>query len=93
MAKTTPQKTIPQRISNRYVFIQCLSSLSISEADSSGCVAVQSFGVAVRMEDVHGTFLAAVEDGVDGELSGDVFHLATREVVGRCQGGAFRRGQ
>ena len=50
--------------------------LSISEANPPRCVTVKPFGVAVGVKDVHGAFLATVEDGVDGKLAGDVFHLA-----------------
>ena len=76
IAKTSPQKTIPQRMSRRYILNQCLSSLPISETYSSGGLVVKALSVAVGVEDVHGAFLAAVEDGVDGKLAGYVFHLA-----------------
>ena len=76
IAKTSPQKTIPQRMSRRYILNQCLSSLPISETYSSGGLVVEAFSVAVGVENVHGTLLTAVEDGVDGELTGNVFHLA-----------------
>jgi len=78
IAKTSPQKTIPQRMSRRYILSQCLSSLSISETDSSSGLIVQPFSVAVGVKDVHGALPAAVEDGVDGELSGYVFHLCRK---------------
>ena len=76
IAKTSPQKTIPQRMSRRYILNQCLSSLPISETYSSGSLIIQALGVAVGVENVHGTLLTAIEDGVDGELTGNVFHLA-----------------
>lgn len=54
---------------------------------------VKPFGVTIGVKNVYGGFLAAVEDGVDGELSGDVFHLAAAEVIGRCQGGTLVFGE
>ena len=54
---------------------------------------VEPFGVAIGVENVHGGLFAAVKDGVDGELAGDVFHLAAAEVIGRCEGGALLRFQ
>ncbi len=54
---------------------------------------VKSFGIAVGVEDLQGTLLVAIQDGIDGELAGDVLHLAAAEVVGRCKGGAFVKGE
>lgn len=88
-----PQNIIPQRMSRRYILSQCLSSLSISESDSVMGLVFKPFGVAVGVEDVHGALLTAVEDGVDGELAGYVFHLAAGEVICRCQSSAFRLRQ
>ena len=82
IAKTSPQKTIPQRMSRRYILNQCLSSLPISETYSSGGLVVKALGVAVGVEDVHWAILTTVEDAVDRELASNVFHLATGEVIG-----------
>ena len=60
IAKTSPQKTIPQRMSRRYILNQCFSSLSMSETNSTDCVVVKPFGVAVGMKYVHGALLVAV---------------------------------
>ncbi len=78
IAKTSPQKTIPQRMSRRYILNQCLSSLPISETYSSGGLVVQALGVTVGVEDVHWALLVSVQDRIDGELTGNVFHLAAR---------------
>ena len=81
IAKTSPQKTIPQRMSRKYILSQCFSSLSMSETNSTDCVIVKPFGVTVGVEDVHWALLVSVQDRIDGELTGNVFHLAARKVV------------
>lgn len=43
---------------------------------------VKLFGVAIGVENVHGGFLVTVKDGIDGELAGNVFHLAAAEIIG-----------
>ena len=50
---------------------------------------VHPFGLAIGVEDIHGRFLTAMQDGVDRELPGSILHLAAAEVVGRCEVGAF----
>lgn len=54
---------------------------------------IELFCVAVGVEDVHGALIVSVEDRIDGELAGYVFHLPAGEVICRCQGSAFRLRQ
>ena len=63
------------------------------ESDSTTGLIVKLFSVAIRIENFHGIPPAAIQDGIDGELAGDVLHLAAAEVVGRCKGGAFVKGE
>ena len=60
-------------------------AFSVLKTDSLAmCLVVQLFGSAVGAEDLHAVHSVTIQDGVDRELPGDVFHLATAEVVGRC---------
>ena len=57
------------------------------------CLVVQLLGSAVGAEDLHAVLPVSIQDGVDRELPGYVLHLAAAEVVGRCEVGAFGRGE
>lgn len=57
----------------------------VSESYSTTGLIVKLFSVAIRIENLHGAPPAAIQDGIDGELAGDVLHLTAAEIVCRCE--------